>query len=144
MKNCIRVEDSEENVANFIDHIPKSHLVVLNQIYEMEQKLKKYDDTSNIGRNLCKIKDAFEEQGIPAMDVAGNQLQMGLVYEDPMGQAFSETRTDLEATISGSETENLIVVEVFKPIIRAVFKSQSGEISKVVQKGVVVVESRKD
>lgn len=108
----------------------KSILVALNQLYEMEQKLKKTGDAANLQRNVGKMKDAFEE--------------FGLTYEDPMGQPFKETRTDLEATISGGGTENLVVVEVIKPIIRAVLREGAGEFSKVIQKGIVVVESRKE
>jgi hypothetical protein len=70
--------------------------------------------------------------------------ELGFTYEDPMGQPFNETRADLEATISGSRTEDLIVVDVIKPIIRAVLRDGPGELSKVVQKGIVIVESRKE
>jgi hypothetical protein len=60
-----------------------------------------------------------------------------------MGQAFKETRTDLEATIAGTGTENLVVVEVIKPIIRATLKGGEAGSSKIVQRGIVIVESRK-
>jgi len=69
---------------------------------------------------------------------------LGLAYEDPMGQPFNETRTDLEATISGVGTEDLVVVEVIKPIIRSVSNGETTGISRVIQKGIVVVQSRKD
>lgn len=110
--------------------IPKTILVALNQLYEIDQKLKRAGDTMNLQRNVGKMRDAFGEYG--------------LVYEDPMGQPFKETRTDLEATISGGGTENLVVVEVIKPIIRAVMREGAGEFSKVIQKGIVVVEARKE
>ena len=110
--------------------IPKSILTAMNQLYEIEQKLKKHSDPGNLQRNVSKMKDAFEE--------------FGLAYENPMGQSFNETRTDLEATISGSGTENLVVVEVIKPIIRAIFTDSAGKFYQVVQKGIVVVESRKE
>ncbi len=58
-----------------------------------------------------------------------------------MGQQFKETRTDLDATISGSGTESLVVVKVIKPIIRAILRDG---FSQVIQKGVVIVESRKE
>jgi hypothetical protein len=80
------------------------------------------------------MKDAFEE--------------LGLFYEDPMGQSYKETRTDLEATISGQGTENLEVVEVIKPIIRVSRLVNSQEtggaraLSRIAQKGIVVVESK--
>src|SRR5712691_614878 len=59
--------------------VPKSLLTAMNQLYEIEQKLKQHDDPHGLQRNVSKMKDAFDA--------------CGLVYEDPMGQAFKETRT---------------------------------------------------
>ena len=53
-------------------------------------------------------------------------------------QENPETRTDLEASITGEGTENLYVVEVIKPIVRIGDKS----FSRVVQKGIVIVQSK--
>lgn len=130
--------------------IPKSILVVINQLYELEHKLKKHGDPNNLQRNVTKMKDAFAEEGMPG-DVHG-QLHICLSYEDPMGQSFKETRTDLDATISGPGADNLVVVEVIKPIIRSAMRISAGEISEqhkaqftqVIQKGVVIVESQKE
>ncbi|MBN2594852.1 MAG: hypothetical protein JXA81_15200 [Sedimentisphaerales bacterium] len=127
-----------------IQQIPKSILTVLNQLYELEEKIKKQDDPANLSRNVGKIKDAFAEDSLPLSDAGGGQSYIGLAYEDPMGQPCKETRTDLEATISGPGTENLVVVEVIKPIIRAIFKDSAGKFSKIIQKGIVIVESRKE
>jgi hypothetical protein len=98
-------------------------LVVLNQVFEIEKKLSLHGDPNNLGRNINRIKDAMEE--------------LSFFYEDPTGQDFQETRTDLEATISGKGTEGLKVVEVIKPIIRV----GQRDLSRVVQKGIVVVEA---
>lgn len=108
----------------FTIEVPKWILVSLNNLYEVERKLVLHGDAGNAARNVDKMKHALAEAGF--------------FYEDPLGQEFKETRTDLDATISGGCTENLIVVEVIKPIIRM------GEtaFSKVVQKGIVVVESK--
>jgi len=106
----------------------KNLLTAINQLYEIEQKLNKHGDLSGLQRNVSKMKDAFDA--------------FGLTYEDPMGQTFNETRTDVEATISGSGTDNLVVVEVIKPIIRHVHRDGLGAFSKVVQKGIVIVESQ--
>ena len=130
--------------------IPKSILIVINQLYELEQKLKKHGDPNNLQRNVTKMKDAFAEEGMPS-DGRG-QLHICLSYEDPMGQSFKETRTDLDATISGSGTDNLVVVEVIKPIIRSALRVSAGEFTEkdkaqftqVIQKGVVIVESQKE
>ena len=124
--------------------IPKAVLMVLNQVYEIEQKLKKHGDPGNIGRHLGKMKDAFAEERLPMWDTGGGRMKLALVCEDPMGQNFNETRIDLEATIAGSGTDHLVVVEVIKPIVRAVVRDGSGEYSRVIQKGIVIVESQKE
>jgi hypothetical protein len=106
--------------------IPKSILLLINNVFEIQKKIETTDDALNIGRNLVKISEALEEQG--------------LTYENPIGQEFNQTRTDLEATISGEGTENLIVVDVLKPIIRM----GNSNNSVVIQKGIVIVETFKE
>ncbi len=127
-----------------MNEIPKSVLIVLNQLYELEQKIKKHGDTADLRRNVSKMKDALAEEGLPALDAGSGQHRIGLAYEDPMGQSVNETRTDLEFQISGEGTENLVVVEVIKPIIHAIFTDGAGKFYQVVQKGIVIVESRKE
>jgi hypothetical protein len=109
-------------------HLPTPLLAAVNQVFELERKVRTHPDPCNLMRNILKLKNAFAE--------------LGLTYEDPLGQHFQETRTDLEATISGSGTEDLTVVEVIKPIIRALARDAPGTIGLVVQKGIVIVESR--
>ena len=104
--------------------IPKEFLILLNNLYEVEKKLTMHSDSGYINRNIEKMKDALAE--------------LGFFYEDPMGQTYKETRTDLDASISGSSTECLIVVEVIKPIVRY----GDANFTRVVQKGIVVVESK--
>jgi hypothetical protein len=105
---------------------PKWALTLLNQLFEIEKKLTATEgsDPSNCIRNITKIKDTMEE--------------IGLFYENPLGQSFKETRTDLEASISGTGTDNLRVVQVIKPIIR----EGKRDFSRVSQKGIVIVESQ--
>jgi len=117
------------------DGIPKQLLAAMNQLYELEKKVEKHGGPGNFERNIGKMKDAFEHFNEPAG---------GFKYEDPMGQRFTETRTDLEATITGEDDQDLVVVEVIKPIIRFVSRDSLGSYSKVVQKGIVLVESRKE
>jgi hypothetical protein len=100
-------------------------LTVLNQIYELERKLNTCGDPVNGLRNVSRIKDALEN--------------FGVFYEDPTGQSFEETRTDVEASIAGTSTEHLVVVQVLKPIVRA----GPREHSRVIQRGIVVVEALK-
>ncbi len=106
--------------------VPKWALGILNNLCDIEKKLDINGDSSNIRRNVDRIKELLEDEK--------------LFYENPLGEKFSETRTDLEATITGDGSDNLHVVEVIKPIIRYGNKSYS----VVVQKGIVVVESRKN
>ena len=109
-----------------IIEVPKWALQVLNNLCDIERKLALSGDPLNVRRNVERIKEAFEDQQI--------------FYEDPMGQDFNETRSDLEASITGTGTESLKVVEVIKPIVRYGKK----DLSRVVQKGIVVVESKAD
>ena len=106
----------------------KPLLSALCQLYELDRKVQKRSDFESLGRNIEKMKDAFEE--------------LGYRIEDPNGQSYNETRVDLEASIAGKSTEKLVVTEVIKPIIRYVMRDSSGEYTKVIQRGVVVVESR--
>lgn len=106
-----------------LSDVPKWILLVLNNLYEVERRLSLHGDPAKAMRNVEKMKDAFAEQEI--------------FYEDPLGKPFNETRTDLEATITGAGTDNLVVVDVIKPIIRL----GPATFSRVVQKGIVLVQS---
>ena len=113
--------------------IPPFVLKIMNNLYEIERKLALHGDTGNVLRNVDKIKDACSSCDI---DFRDNDYE--IFYEDPMGQLFKETRTDLDAAITGNSTEDLYVVEVIKPIIRV----RSSKYSHVIQKGSVVVASK--
>ena len=89
--------------------IPKFFLQVLNNLCDIERKLSIYGDPGNAKRNVERIKETFEDERV--------------FYEDPMGQSFSETRTDLEATITGEGSDNLKVVEVPKSIPKLMFEA---------------------
>lgn len=104
--------------------VPKFVLNTLNHLYEIERKLALHGDPASIQRNVERIKETFADAQV--------------FYEDPMGQPFNETRADLEASISGESTENLVVTEVIKPIIRIGDRN----FSRVAQKGIVVVKTK--
>ncbi len=113
--------------------IPKLYLNVLNHIYEIECKVKvaETEELKKISRNIERIKNSFKS------DPTNPDIE--IYYEDPMGQTYDETRNDLDASIAGNGTENLIVVNVTKPIIRC--RDRIKRISIVVQKGIVIVKS---
>ena len=104
--------------------VPRFWLSILNNLYDIERKLTVHGDPGHAIRNVERIKEEFQQQG--------------LIIDDPLGATFKETRTDLEASIVGDSTENLVVTEVIKPVIRFFI----GPVSRVVQKGIVVVQSK--
>lgn len=95
------------------------HIKILNCIFEIEKKIT--DQDTAIKRNIERIKNSFEE--------------MGLKYHNPVGESYSETRTDCEASISGELNANLKIVNVIKPIIYAVQNNSN----TIIQRAVVVV-----
>jgi hypothetical protein len=110
--------------------MPKAYIDLLDQVFEIEKKLESISEPNSISRNINRIKEYFENLFSDS----------GLIYQNPIGEKFNETRTDLEASIAGSSTDNLVVTEVIKPIIR--LRTNSG-VTTIVRKGVVVVESKK-
>ena len=106
-----------------MDQIPQ-HIFILNQVFDMEKKVSKLVDGKSLVRNLRRIKQSFSE--------------LGLSYYDPTGESYNETRTDCEATISGTSTENLYIEEVIKPIIR--FEKEG--FNRIIQRGVVIVSEK--
>jgi hypothetical protein len=109
--------------------IPKKFIEILDQIFEIEKKLDCISEPNSIGRNVNRLKECFEDL----------MSDGGLIYQNPIGEKFNETRTDLEASIAGNSSDNLIVTEVIKPIIR--LRTNSG-VTTIVRKGVVVVETK--
>jgi hypothetical protein len=110
-----------------IDVQPKSIFRLFNQIFELERRAMQLSDGENVLRQVRRMKELFEED-------------FHLTYEDPTGQQFSETRTDVEARLAGDSAENLVIVETLKPVIRF----SKGPISSIVQKGIVVAGARVD
>jgi hypothetical protein len=98
-------------------------LKVLNQVFELEKKVTARQDASVFQRNIQRIKDSFQESGY--------------IYSNPLGEPYKETRTDCEASISGNNTDKLVITEVIKPIIWY----KEGTINTLIQKGVVIVAS---
>lgn len=117
---------------NFKEYKP--YFELLDQLFEIERKLKNIEESNSISRNLNKMKDIFET----SLFSSSTSLDIGLIYHNPIGESYNETRSDLEASIAGNSIENLVITEVIKPIIRR----KSGENTFIVRKGVVVVESK--
>lgn len=117
----------------------KPHLFLLNQIFEVEQKLSKIDKQNSISRNLDRLKQHFETDAFEENIEFQAFKITGLFYRNPIGESYNETRLDCEATIAGVGHENLKIVDVIRPIIYA----KAGNTQLVVQKAIVIVESEK-
>jgi len=67
---------------------------------------------------------------------------IGLSYLNPLGESYNDTRTDCEATIAGTEVENLEIIEVIKPIIFYAYQENDKTMKIIVQPAVVIVQSK--
>lgn len=112
----------------------KPYFELLDQLFEIERKLENIEESNSITRNLNKMKDIFETN----LFSSSTSSEIGFTYHNPIGESYNETRLDLEASIAGNSTENLVIKEVIKPIIRY----KSGGSTLIARKGVVVVESK--
>ncbi|HEY6160666.1 MAG TPA: hypothetical protein VI112_05565 [Bacteroidia bacterium] len=97
---------------------------LINQVFEIEKKIAAKPELSALQRHVTRMKEHFEE--------------LGLNYHSPLGEPFNETRTDCEASIAGESSENLVITEVIKPIVR----QRDGNLFLIIQKGVVIAESK--
>ncbi len=104
-------------------HISSQWLQIINQIFDMEKRLSSIENSRPLERNIRRIKSQLAE--------------MNIEYLNPIGERYSETRTDVEATISGNSTRNLMITEVIKPII----VQRNVNVQQIIQTGVVIVES---
>jgi hypothetical protein len=111
--------------------VPKQYLFMLNQLFEIEQKIDKIEESNSVQRNIDRLKDFFETEALPE--------GQGLILHNPIGEKFDETRTDCEATISGTGHNNLKIIEVIKPIVYVKY----GQTQMIAQKGIVIVQSTK-
>lgn len=90
---------------------------VINQLTSLESKLGGQEE---LQRHFSRCKQSFEE--------------MGITYYSPLREKYSETRTDVEASIVGESTRDLVITKVIKPVI-----VQQG---MIVQQGIVIVEGK--
>ena len=120
--------------------ILKEHQFLINQIFEIENKVRDIKETNSIQRNVDRLKTFFESEF--------SKDGSGFVYHNPKGENWDESRIDCEANITGIGTEDLEIVDVIRPIIIYKYKSidaiTSQEIIKpfIVQKAIVVVKSK--
>ena len=113
--------------------VPQAYLDLINQIFEIEKKAMNIKEDNSIQRNINKINGLLED---------GFFKDVGLTYHNPLGESYTDTRTDCEATISGTSVENLGIIEVIKPIIFCSYKINENTIKDIAQPAVVIVQSK--
>ena len=116
--------------------VPQAYLDFMNQIFEIEKKAHNLKEENSLQRNLNRIKGILEEEFFKGTSI------IGLTYRNPLGESYSDTRTDCEATISGTGVENLEIIEVIKPIIFYAYQENEKVIKVIVQPAVVIVQSK--
>lgn len=98
---------------------------IINQIFDLEKKLQANSGMPNPIRNFERIRE--------------NLSEMGITIHNPLGETFSDTRTDCEASIAGDISNKLVITEVIKPII---FHSDADKRKVIIQRGIVIVQSK--
>jgi hypothetical protein len=98
-------------------------LSILNHLFLLERKIEKLESATSLQRHTERIVEEFAE--------------LGFITENPIGQPYNETRTDCEASIAGESPDNLVIVEVAKPLVR----HRDRESTRIIQRAVVIVES---
>ena len=81
----------------------KELIDIVNQVFELEKKFIRDGVQESYDRNIKRLQKSLE--------------QLGVKYHNPIGEHFSETRTDVEATVLRDSSINLKISEVIKPIV---------------------------
>ena len=125
-----------QEIKKVMVKVPQAYLDFMNQIFEIEKKATNIKEENSIQRNLNKMKGILEEEFFKGSST------IGLTYHNPLGETYSETRTDCEATIAGTDVENLEITEVIKPIIFYAYQENGKTLKVIVQPAVVIVQSK--
>jgi hypothetical protein len=100
-----------------------NHLHIINQLFEMQAKIKEAGSASHFERNFSRLFNLFEEEGF--------------IIQDPTGEAYTDTRTDCEASFSGRIGSKMKITRTIKPVI---YQRKDNSL-QLVQKGVVIAEN---
>jgi len=98
-------------------------IYLINQLFEMQAKIGESSIARQFDRNFSRLFNLFEEEGY--------------LIQDPTGEAYTESRTDCEASISGRLGSKMKITRTIKPII---YQRKDNNV-QLLQKGVVIVEN---
>lgn len=99
-----------------------STLQVINQLFEIQGKISELGQAAGFERNFNRLFSIFEDEGY--------------IIQNPLHEAYVESRTDCEASIVGQPSSKMKITKVLKPVI---YQKLQGNI-QLVQKAVVLVE----
>jgi len=100
--------------------IEKEWIQIINQLFEIDKKTSNKEELTSINRNVERIYTVLET------------MHIGII--NPIGQQYSDTRTDCEATIL--QGGNMQIIEVLKPIIYYI----GNDVQQLIQKAIVIVK----
>jgi hypothetical protein len=101
-----------------------SIIQLINQLFEIENKLKEQNQIAPFERNINRLQSIWDDNGY--------------IIQNPTGQSYNESRTDCEASIAGSLGTNMVITKALKPIIY----TKTNEQLQLIQKGIVIVEKK--
>lgn len=125
-----------QEIKKVIVKVPQAYLDFMNQIFEIEKKAINLKEDNSIQRNINKMKGIMEDEFFKGTST------IGLSFHNPLGESYTDTRTDCEATISGTSVENLEIIEVIKPIIFYAYQENDRILKVIVQPAVVIAQSK--
>lgn len=100
-----------------------TNLHIINQVFEIQARLKEKGGFDSFERNFNRLFGIFEENGF--------------LVKDPTGESYTDSRTDCEASISGRLSTSMKIVKTIKPII---YQKAENNV-QLLQKAVVLVEN---
>ncbi len=95
---------------------------IINQLFEIQHKIKELNQSGSFERNFNRLFSIFEEEGF--------------MIQDPTNEMYNDARTDCEASIIGGVSSKMKITKTLKPIIY----KKTGDGIQLVQKAVVLVE----
>lgn len=110
---------------------------ILNHIFQAKKRLARVAGADSAERAIEAVESEFRD----------GYIRSGIGFEliDPTGQKYTDTRSDVQASLSGSAGTNLRIVETMRPIISLRTTLPDGKAtSLIIQQGIVVVRSADD
>jgi hypothetical protein len=97
---------------------------LVNQIFDLQSKIEQDNLAQKYERNFQRLFSLMEQEGY--------------LIKNPLGEKYTDARTDCEINIVGKEGKNMVITKVIKP---AIYKQENGTVC-LIQKAVVIIEQK--